>query len=120
MFAQKTSISPFDSKSDDLFKYKKSSQESVIDMDRYAMDKPPEPLTDFSSRSKGIESIGGTMESANSFLEEDKKEDESWLPEPFGPFADKAIRKAFVRKVYGILTIQLSFTIILGIIFLSV
>lgn len=49
-----------------------------------------------------------------------KEEVDTWLPEPFGPFADKAIRKAFIRKVYGILAVQLSFTIILGVIFLSV
>ena len=51
-------------------------------------------------------------------LEDEKSE--KWLPEPYGPFSDQKIRKRFIRKVYGILSIQLSFTVILGIVFLSV
>jgi hypothetical protein len=32
-------------------------------------------------------------------------------PEEFGSFSDKAIRRGFIRKVYGILTVQVIFLI---------
>ena len=49
----------------------------------------------------------------------DEKSD-SWLPEPFGAFSDKNIRKKFIFKVYSILSMQLLYTVILGVVFFTV
>ena len=50
---------------------------------------------------------------------EDNKND-TWLPEPFGAFSDKNIRKKFIFKVYSILSMQLLYTVILGVVFFTV
>lgn len=69
------------------------------------------------SRHESFDSEGNRKESIKT---EQESAADNWLPQPFGPFADTAIRKAFIRKVYGILAVQLSFTILLGVVFLSV
>lgn len=45
--------------------------------------------------------------------------EEKFLPEPFGPFADKLVRKQFIRKVYSILSVQLMSTVIMGVVFMA-
>lgn len=117
MFNSRTTVSPFNDRADDIFTTKRDSKDcTIVDMEkRYGMDDLSATKRDKNGKSVAIK------EEVIDYGDFDlPKEDENWLPEPFGPFADKAIRKAFIRKVYGILAVQLSFTIVLGIIFLSV
>ena len=119
MFSQRlTTVTPFKEKTNHNNLFKKN-QDCVVDIepnnfhghkDNYSSNKYT------NNYGKDIDSF----EATEGDKDQAKPEEESWLPEPFGAFADKSIRKAFIRKVYGILTVQLSFTIILGIIFLSV
>lgn len=126
MFPQRSTIvTPFKEKSNDNNLFKKN-QDCVVDIEpnNFPSDlyghKENYPSNKYNNNyGKEIDSFEAT-EGLEGDKDQAQPEEESWLPEPFGAFADKSIRKAFIRKVYGILTIQLSFTIILGIIFLSV